>query len=51
MSPITTTFQGNDNCCSVKTLSVTLTAGTKTITISNNNGHGPALDRVVITRP
>jgi len=50
LSPITTTFQGDDNCCSVKTLSVTLTAGTKTITISNNDGHGPALDRIVITR-
>jgi hypothetical protein len=51
MSPITTTFQGSSTCCSVKTLTVTLTAGTKSITISNNNGHGPALDRIVISRP
>jgi hypothetical protein len=50
LSPITTTFQGNDDCCSVKALTVTLTAGTKTITISNANGHGPALDRIVITQ-
>jgi hypothetical protein len=51
LSPITTTFQGSDNCCSVKTLTVTLTSGTKTITISNNNGRGPAIDRIVISRP
>jgi hypothetical protein len=50
LSPITTSFQGNDDCCSVKTLSVALTTGTKTITISNSNGHGPALDRIVISR-
>jgi hypothetical protein len=51
LDPITTSFQGSDDCCGVKTLSVALTAGTKTITISNSNGHGPALDRIVISRP
>jgi hypothetical protein len=51
VDPIVTTFQGSDNCCAVKSLTVTLTAGTKSITISNNNGHGPALDRIVLSRP
>ena len=51
IDPITTSFRGSSDCCDVKTLTVTLGAGSHTITISNPGGHGPAIDRIVISRP
>jgi hypothetical protein len=50
IAPITTSFVGSSDCCDVKSLTVTLTAGTHTITISNQNDHAPSVDKIVISR-
>jgi hypothetical protein len=50
IAPITTSFVGSSNCCDVKTLTVTLSPGTHTITISNSDDHAPSIDKIVISR-
>jgi hypothetical protein len=47
--PVTLTFSGGRNCCGVRTVVTTLSAGTYSITIANPTGMGPSIDKVVIT--
>jgi hypothetical protein len=47
--PIVVTFSGGRKCCGVRKISVTLAAGTYSITIANPNDTGPSIDKVVIS--
>ncbi len=51
IAPINVAFVGGSACCFTKTLTVTLTAGAHTITISNETDHAPSIDKIVISRP
>jgi hypothetical protein len=49
LTPVTATFTSGSQCCAVKEVSVVVPAGTRTITISNQQGRVPAIDKVVIS--
>lgn len=50
MDPVKLTFNGSSRCCGIKKVSLTISAGTHTITISNPTGHAPSIDKIVISR-
>jgi hypothetical protein len=50
VAPVTVTFRGTDTCCQTQAVSLTVPAGTRTITIANPTGHAPTLDKVVLSR-
>jgi hypothetical protein len=48
---VTHAFPGNSVCwTSVALSAMTIAAGTHTITIENHSGHGPGIDKIVISR-
>ncbi len=48
-TPTTVTFTGGRNCCGVRTVEAAFTTGTQSITMSNPDGTGPSIDKIVIT--
>jgi hypothetical protein len=42
-------FSGNPSCCGIRTLDLSLSAGSHTIAISNPDDVGPSLDRLTFT--
>jgi hypothetical protein len=50
--PVVQTFTGTDVCCASTSLPrMGISAGTHTITIGNQNGPGPSIDKIVISQP
>jgi hypothetical protein len=50
VAPVTVTFSGTSTCCQTKAVSLTIPAGTHTITVANPTTHAPSLDKVVLSR-
>ena len=50
MEPVTVTFAHGLGCCGVRTIDVTLKAGSHTLTISNPSDQAPSVDRIVLSR-
>jgi hypothetical protein len=48
-APTALAVTGGAACCSQRTLTVRLAAGTGTITFTNPKGHAPAIDRIELT--
>ena len=48
--PVTVSFSGGPNCCSSRSIDVSLAAGPHTISLANSTGEAPAIDRVVVSR-
>jgi hypothetical protein len=48
--PTTVNFTGNRRCCGVRTIDVTLAAGSHVLTITNATGPAPSIDRIVVSR-
>jgi hypothetical protein len=44
------TFSGTSSCCRVKVITVTMSAGTHTVTIANSSGRAPSIDKIVVSR-
>jgi len=49
VEPVTVNFVGNSNCCLTTAVTITVPAGTRSITFSNPTSHAPSIDKVIIT--
>jgi hypothetical protein len=49
-APVEVTFSGNSTCCRVTVVTVTISAGTHTVTIANPSGRAPSIDKIVVSR-
>ena len=52
VATVTQTFVGGSVCCaSIALAAMTIASGTHTITIGNERGPGPSIDKIVISQP
>ena len=51
IEPINVPFAGSNQCCHTTTITVTLTAGPHTVTITNATNRAPSIDKIVLSRP
>ena len=49
-APVDVTFSGNSTCCRVSVVTVTMSAGTHTVTIANSFSRAPSIDKIVVSR-
>jgi hypothetical protein len=50
VEPVTVNFVGDSNCCHTTAVSISVPAGTRSITVSNPISHAPSIDKIIISR-